>query len=181
MPEITDPVPGDNVPLAMGEALSKRDGQKNERMLQRAMRQGWAVPDKYRQPMVERQVAIAVNPEGVPREATAAFVALTTADLRERTLDLKEWELEQRQYLPGEQGQVAAAQAKAAAVANQTVVVNVQPAAPAEEKAAPVGGLGELSAEERLAALERMLGEFGNVAKGGHGRNGSTNGSAGGH
>lgn len=179
MPEFSEPIPGVDVPLAMGEPRSKRDEQKNDRMLRKAMRQGWAVPDQYKRPMIDRQVAIAINAEGPAREATAAFVALTSADLRERALELKELALEQGRYLPGEAEAVslAASKAAAAAVANQTVVVNVQPAVPAEKEPVPPAGVGELSAEERLAALERILGEFG-VAKDLHGRNGTANGSA---
>lgn len=72
-----------------GEGISaKRVGLQNTRMIERAIREGWPIPDEYRKPIIDRQVKIAVDPSITPRESTSATRAILMAErqnmIRER-------------------------------------------------------------------------------------------------
>jgi hypothetical protein len=53
---------------------------KGNRLEQRAITQRWPVKEIAREPMVNRQIAIAIDPNGKPKDATAAFRAVLVAD-----------------------------------------------------------------------------------------------------
>src|ERR1700733_12942468 len=57
---------------APGEPGSMRD----TRLIARAVREEWPIPDAFRKPVVMRQVAIATNPNTKNSEATAAAPCL---------------------------------------------------------------------------------------------------------
>lgn len=56
------------------------DGVRTTRMLERAARQRWPVPEKYKEAIVKRQVQIAIDPKSKPREAAAAARTVLAAD-----------------------------------------------------------------------------------------------------
>ena len=48
------------------------DGIRTTRLLERAVRSRWPIPEKYKEAIIKRQVAIAVDAKSKPREASAA-------------------------------------------------------------------------------------------------------------
>jgi hypothetical protein len=56
-------------------------GLKDSRLEQRAIKQRWPVKDEYREPLMNRQVTIAIDPHSSPKESTSAFRAVLAADL----------------------------------------------------------------------------------------------------
>lgn len=56
-------------------------GLKNDRLERRAIRQRFPIKENYREPLVNRQISIAIDPNSSPKEATAAFRAVLVADL----------------------------------------------------------------------------------------------------
>ena len=53
---------------------------KMDRLERQAIRQRWPIPDRFRKPMIDRQVAISIDPKISPRDATQAFKAVLAAD-----------------------------------------------------------------------------------------------------
>ncbi len=56
------------------------DGVIHTRMIERAIRQRWPIPDNFREALVNRQIRIAIDPGSNAREATSAFRAIVHAD-----------------------------------------------------------------------------------------------------
>ena len=56
------------------------DGVRTTRMLERAVRSRWPIPEKYKEAIIKRQVAIAVDAKSKPREASAAARTILAAD-----------------------------------------------------------------------------------------------------
>lgn len=56
----------------------RRQGTRDTRILERAIREQWPVPDDIRAAIVERQAAIATSGEVSPREATSAARCLVS-------------------------------------------------------------------------------------------------------
>lgn len=56
------------------------DGVRTTRMLERAARQRWPIPEKYKQAIIARQVKIATDANSKPREASAAARTIIAAD-----------------------------------------------------------------------------------------------------
>lgn len=59
---------------------SIQPGIRDTRLIQRAIRQRWPIPDDKRQALIDRQIEIATSKETEPREATAAFKAVMEAE-----------------------------------------------------------------------------------------------------
>ena len=55
-----------------GGISAKRVHLEDTRMLERALRERWPIPEQYREAIVSRQVRIAVDPGSSAREATSA-------------------------------------------------------------------------------------------------------------
>ncbi len=76
-------------PLAVGELGARRTTQMtNDRMLQRAIKQRWPIPEHYKQAVIDRQVKIAIDPEATAREATAAARVLVAAEQQNQADDI---------------------------------------------------------------------------------------------
>lgn len=56
------------------------DGIRTTRLLERAVRSRWPIPEKYKEAIIKRQVAIAVDAKSKPREASAAARTILAAD-----------------------------------------------------------------------------------------------------
>ena len=80
-PEKSTETPGDTG----GTYILPGKGTRNARLERRAIMQRWNVRPEALQPMIERQVAIATDPEQRPRESTQAFLAV----LKARAQDLE--------------------------------------------------------------------------------------------
>src|SRR6516165_1797520 len=59
------------------------DHGSNASLERRALREGWDTPPEYKQALVKRQIAIALDKNTPPRFATSAFKAALTADCEE--------------------------------------------------------------------------------------------------
>ena len=55
-------------------------GSRDTRLIQRAIKQGWPIPQEFREALVARQIAIATSEECSPRESTSAFRSLLHAN-----------------------------------------------------------------------------------------------------
>ena len=55
-------------------------GTRDTRLIAKAIRQRWPIPDQYREAVIKRQINIAINPESKPRESTAAFKSILQAE-----------------------------------------------------------------------------------------------------
>ena len=64
--------------------------QQEDRMLQRAIKQRWPIPEKYKQAVIDRQVRIAISEESNAREATAAARVLVAAEAQNQADDRAE-------------------------------------------------------------------------------------------
>lgn len=71
-----------------GSSLRPR-GIRDTRMIERALRECWPIAQKKRRPIVERQVAIATDPESSPREATSAARCLASMSAENAAIALK--------------------------------------------------------------------------------------------
>lgn len=74
------PEPEEEPTGGLGGSALRPNGIRDTRLLERAIRWGWPIPQKYRKPIVERQVRIALDPLSSPREATSAFRSLVAAE-----------------------------------------------------------------------------------------------------
>lgn len=62
-------------------SLFQGAGQTSDtRLVERAIREQWPIPDKYRAPLIRRQIRIALHRKASPREATLAFKAVLAAN-----------------------------------------------------------------------------------------------------
>lgn len=75
----TSPAPA-SPPVAARELVSDGvDGIRTTRMLERAVREKWPIPDAVREAIIKRQAKIAIDVNSSPREATSAARALISA------------------------------------------------------------------------------------------------------
>ena len=83
MTEAKEPVvsPTPSEPPAEATLVSDGvDGIRTTRLLERAVRSRWPIPEKYKEAIIKRQVAIAVDAKSKPREASAAARTILAAD-----------------------------------------------------------------------------------------------------
>ncbi len=64
-------------------------GLNDTRLLERALRERWPIPDQYREPIINRQVRIAMDPNSSPREATSAARCLVSMEQQNADIALK--------------------------------------------------------------------------------------------
>jgi hypothetical protein len=64
-------------------------GIRDTRLIERAIRQRWPIPENMRQALIERQIEIATSVEVSPREATSAFNAVMAADKQNQAAEQK--------------------------------------------------------------------------------------------
>ena len=83
-PEPVEPDEG-----GLGGGALRPKGIRDTRLIERALREGWPIRRKYRKPIVERQVSIAVDPESSPREATSAARCLVVMSSENAAIALK--------------------------------------------------------------------------------------------
>ncbi|MDE2473251.1 MAG: hypothetical protein KGL35_32230, partial [Bradyrhizobium sp.] len=63
------------------ESLKTVAGQTSDtRLIEKAIRERWPIPEKYRAAIINRQVQIAIDPESSRRESTAAARTIFAAD-----------------------------------------------------------------------------------------------------
>ena len=72
-----DRLPSDDYPLT---------GKQEQRLLMRALRLGWDIPQKYKAAILNRQIAIAIDPDKSDAKTTAA--ANVVARLNEQNIRL---------------------------------------------------------------------------------------------
>jgi hypothetical protein len=72
-----------------GGVSAKRIRLENTRMLERALREQWPIPDEYREPIVKRQVKIAIDPDSSSREATSAARCIVSMQSQNNEIALK--------------------------------------------------------------------------------------------
>ena len=65
-------------PDSFPESLSV-DSTRDDRLVAKAIRAGWPVPEEFRDALIRRQIMIAVNPKSKPRDSTRSFAALVSA------------------------------------------------------------------------------------------------------
>ena len=58
---------------------STRNGVRDTRLVERALRERWPIPKALRGPLIDRLAKIVLDPEASPREATAAARAILSA------------------------------------------------------------------------------------------------------
>lgn len=56
------------------------DGVRTTRMLKRALKQRWPIPEEYKEAIMKRQAKIAIDSKSSPREAAAAARTIISAD-----------------------------------------------------------------------------------------------------
>lgn len=79
------------------------DGIRTTRMLERATRQRWPIPEKYKEAIIKRQVGIAISSTSKPREASAAARTVLNADkinIEQQKLEQPEQHLHLHQQIP---------------------------------------------------------------------------------
>lgn len=77
-PDAPTPDPQPDPEPALPPGMSA-DSPRDDRLLSRAVRQGWPIPPEYVEAVIRRQVVIAANPKAKARDATRAFQALVNA------------------------------------------------------------------------------------------------------
>lgn len=55
-------------------------GTRDTRLLERAVRERWPIPDKFKKAIINRQIKIAIDPTSSGREARAAARTIIAAD-----------------------------------------------------------------------------------------------------
>ena len=63
-----------------GGVSARRVSMTHTRMIERALREGWPIPDEHRPAIVSRQVRIALSKSSSPREATSAARCLVSME-----------------------------------------------------------------------------------------------------
>jgi hypothetical protein len=98
------PSVSDNIGGLGGPSSIHPVGQRDTRLIERAIRQRWPVPEGCRQALIERQIKIATNPKSAPREATIAFKAILSAEAQNQADELATAKREQddRHHAEGE-------------------------------------------------------------------------------
>ena len=69
------------------------DGIRTTRMLERAVKNRWPIPDKYKEAIINRQVKIAISQKSTARESASAARTILAAD----KLNIEQEKLEQPQ------------------------------------------------------------------------------------
>jgi len=64
-------------------------GTRDTRLIELALREGWPIPEKFRRPVVRRQVRIAIDPASSPREATSAAKCIAMMSAKNADIALK--------------------------------------------------------------------------------------------
>ncbi len=64
-------------------------GRADTRLLERALRERWPIPEKYHLPIIERQIRIAIDPAASPREATSAARCIVSMESQNIEVALK--------------------------------------------------------------------------------------------
>ena len=64
-------------------------GIRDTRLIARAIRQKWPIPDDKRKPLIDRQIEIATSKEVSPGEATSAFKSLLAANAQNIAADIR--------------------------------------------------------------------------------------------
>ena len=77
-----------NDEMEEGPRFRKR-GRADTKLIERALRERWPIPEKYRKHIVDRQVQISVDPAISAREATSAAKCLAYMEHQNLTTDLK--------------------------------------------------------------------------------------------
>ena len=72
-----------------GGIHSTVDGMQTTRLIEKALKQGWPIPDEYRKPVVNRQVQIAIDPQSRPGESTRAARTLAMMDRQNKEVALR--------------------------------------------------------------------------------------------
>lgn len=74
--------------------ISEKSNLRDTRLIERAMRQRWPIPEKFREALIARQVKIATGmiENASPREQTSAFNALLAADAMNREEEMPQRE-----------------------------------------------------------------------------------------
>ena len=62
-------------------------GSRDTRLIERAIRQKWPIPDDKRKALIDRQVAVATSEEVSPRESTSAFRSILAANAQNLAAD----------------------------------------------------------------------------------------------
>lgn len=80
-----DEPPSDDLQLPGGQggpaSIVYSSGQTSDtRLIERAIRERWPIPEKYRAPLIDRQIRISIDPASSPRESTSAFKAVLAAE-----------------------------------------------------------------------------------------------------
>lgn len=65
----------------MSETINSGTGNtRDTRLLERAVKKRWPIPEQYKEAIMRRQALIAIDPKAKPREASAAARTLIAAD-----------------------------------------------------------------------------------------------------
>lgn len=79
------------------------DGIRTTRMLERAVKNRWPIPDKYKEAIITRQVKIAISQESTARESASAARTILAADklnIEQEKLEQPEQHLHLHQQIP---------------------------------------------------------------------------------
>lgn len=79
----------DDQPDPVGDIGGLRPGIYDTRLIERALRERWPIPDKYREPIINRQVRIAMDPSSSNRESTSAARCLVSMEQQNADIALK--------------------------------------------------------------------------------------------
>jgi hypothetical protein len=69
--------------------MLRASGPRDTRLLERALRERWPIPDQFREPIINRQIRIAMDPASSPREATSAARCLVSMEQQNADIALK--------------------------------------------------------------------------------------------
>lgn len=80
---------------------------RDTRLLERAIKKRWPIPEQYKEAIMRRQALIAIDPKAKPREASAAARTLIAADKlnleeEQMEMDSDKQNIEQHLHLHGE-------------------------------------------------------------------------------
>lgn len=82
-------VPPDELKGGLGGDVLRPAGIRDTRLIERALREQWPIPDEFREPIVKRQVRIAIDPHSSPRESTSAARCLVSMQQQNTEAALK--------------------------------------------------------------------------------------------
>ena len=69
-----------NTPATPLDQNFLQQGTRDTRMIERAVRNRWPIPDKFREAIIKRQIRVAIDPKSTGREARAAARTIIAAD-----------------------------------------------------------------------------------------------------